>query len=233
MHSAYLSSNSRNWETNKRRKKTDNFFVRLVPWFKAIISRRDLYRKSRLWRKGVERLTSAVSCRWASFAAPKCWVSSSFSKACWEHSRTYCISLYKGHNGDKMFSLCTVLTETNGFIPAWPSSGGRLFARGGAWSPPAAGRHRRSSGPVLQTELWFEGWNCLEWGKGSESDQKICFLSTESGSNGCFAATYAVLWRSHWQAAAPFPHRTLSLFPGDSPDRNGINYYDTPYDVNN
>lgn len=34
-------------------------------------------------------LTSAVSCRWASFAAPKCWVSSSFSKACWEHSRKW------------------------------------------------------------------------------------------------------------------------------------------------
>lgn len=31
--------------------------------------------------------TSAVSCRWASLAAPKCWVSSSFSKAYWQHGR--------------------------------------------------------------------------------------------------------------------------------------------------
>lgn len=49
--------------------------------------------KSRLCCKGLDCLTSAVSCRWASFAAPKCWVSSSFSKACWEHSRKWDISL--------------------------------------------------------------------------------------------------------------------------------------------
>lgn len=87
MHSVYLSSNSRNWETQNRRTKTHASFVRLAPWFKTIIWRRDRYRKSRLRWKSADRRTSAVSCRWASFAAPKCWVSSSFSKACWEHSR--------------------------------------------------------------------------------------------------------------------------------------------------
>lgn len=36
-------------------------------------------------------LTSAVRCRWASFAAPRCWVSSSFSTA-------YCKSTQTTHN---------------------------------------------------------------------------------------------------------------------------------------
>lgn len=72
-----------------------------------------------------------------------------------------------------MYSECRVLTKTNGFVPAWPSSGGLLFAREGVWSPLAAGRHRHFFGPVLQTEMWFAGWNCLEWQTGSKLYQKI------------------------------------------------------------
>lgn len=104
-------------------------------------------------------LTSAVSCRWASFAAPKCWVSSSFSTAYYRH-RTKQDTVKKNTVSSGIFSTDKATVDV--LIPAWPFSAGLLSGREGVWSPPAVWRRHHSSWPAPQTEMKSAGWNYLE-----------------------------------------------------------------------